>query len=348
MRVRSPKAFIIVLLLIGILSALAIAVSNSEARSNIRLLNTTAPTKGKQQSSHMIGEVPTVAAWFHLGEFILRDVFSLAPVKTADSISAPVAGEPSLGDYPDITVDLSADTTIIPSVPPTNISGIQVTSSFDFLGKLSADPITGELRITNARPANRGTAHYLIIVRGFGPVGAVTKTFSLTVSNGQRCEESVGFVPGSSSFTGAFPVWVSIGDLNNDGNQDLVITNHSSGTVSIRLGDGMGGFTGNSNLSLGSSPSSVAIADFNSDGNQDLAVGSSVPGLNIAYGDGQGHFPNNAVIPGTISSRTVVAADLNHDGNVDLAYTSGNSGNFLVIRLGDGNGGFSLTGSVPL
>ena len=43
-------------------------------------------------------------------------------------------------------------------------------------------------------------------------------------------------------------------------------------TVSIRLGDGLGGFSGATDVSVGSEPLSVAIGDFNRDGKQDLAV----------------------------------------------------------------------------
>ena len=46
----------------------------------------------------------------------------------------------------------------------------------------------------------------------------------------------------------------------------------TSNTVSIRLGDGLGGFSGSTDVSVGSHPYSVAIGDFNGDGKQDLAV----------------------------------------------------------------------------
>ena len=46
----------------------------------------------------------------------------------------------------------------------------------------------------------------------------------------------------------------------------------ASNTVSIRLGDGLGGFSGSTEVSVGSGPFSVAIGDFNGDGKQDLAV----------------------------------------------------------------------------
>ena len=42
--------------------------------------------------------------------------------------------------------------------------------------------------------------------------------------------------------------------------------------MSIRLGDGLGGFSGTTDASVGGGPTSLAIGDFNNDGNQDFAV----------------------------------------------------------------------------
>jgi hypothetical protein len=41
---------------------------------------------------------------------------------------------------------------------------------------------------------------------------------------------------------GKGPRWVSIGDINRDGNPDVLVTNADSGTVTVLLGDGGGRF----------------------------------------------------------------------------------------------------------
>ena len=51
----------------------------------------------------------------------------------------------------------------------------------------------------------------------------------------------------------------------------MAVANSPSNTVSIYLGDGLGGFSGSTEVSVGT-PDSVAIGDFNGDGKQDLAV----------------------------------------------------------------------------
>src|SRR5207244_7973288 len=55
-----------------------------------------------------------------------------------------------------------------------------------------------------------------------------------------------------SLVAGSEPASVSVGDFNNDGNQDLAVTNEDSSNVSILLGDGAGNFGQPSNLPAGS------------------------------------------------------------------------------------------------
>jgi hypothetical protein len=74
---------------------------------------------------------------------------------------------------------------------------------------------------------------------------------------------------------GSYPRRVAIGDFNNDGNQDFATANEGSGTVSIRLGDGAGGFSGPTEISVGWNPYSLAIGDFNHDGKQDFATANA-------------------------------------------------------------------------
>ena len=70
-----------------------------------------------------------------------------------------------------------------------------------------------------------------------------------------------------------------------------------SNTVSIRLGDGLGGFSGSTEVSVGSNPHSVAIGDFNGDGKQDLAVANANSDtVSIRLGDGLGGFSGSTEV----------------------------------------------------
>jgi hypothetical protein len=80
--------------------------------------------------------------------------------------------------------------------------------------------------------------------------------------------------------TGTNPFSVSVGDLNGDGKQDMAVTNHGSGNVSVFLnttapGSAVPSFSLKSDFSTGTSPMFVAIRDMNGDGKPDLIVTNS-------------------------------------------------------------------------
>jgi hypothetical protein len=102
-----------------------------------------------------------------------------------------------------------------------------------------------------------------------------------SISRGRWCRPGVealaerlvpSFTPAAPVPVGTFPASVAVGDFNGDGHQDLAVSNFISKTVSIRLGDGHGGFSGTTDLPVGASPRSVAVGDFNGDAKPDLAA----------------------------------------------------------------------------
>jgi len=74
---------------------------------------------------------------------------------------------------------------------------------------------------------------------------------------------------------GNTPVSSTTGDFNGDGNLDLVTGNFNSfnsNSVSILLGNGMGGFNIAIDFPVGWAPTSVTTGDFNGDGKLDLVT----------------------------------------------------------------------------
>jgi hypothetical protein len=262
--------------------------------------------------------------------------------KKARGWASPAA--PTLGDYPDTSVQLSANMRVAPDAPPSGATRVSVQTSTDFKGRLEVQPATGVVRVTNAHPAG---AH-AVTVRAFDAGGAeTTKLFTLTVTTPSTCNP-VAFSAPNFFMTQNVPDSVAVGDFNSDGNQDLAVVNRDSNTVSILLGNGSGGFTAPSPgaFGVGLAPRSVAVGDFDGDGDEDLAVANqSSNHVSILLGNGAGGFVSGTPVSIGSGSFGAAVGDFDRDGDHDLAVTRGSvPPNNVVILSGDGLGGFVVAG----
>jgi large repetitive protein len=128
--------------------------------------------------------------------------------------------------------------------------------------------------------------------------------------------------------TGYSPVSIGVGDLNQDKNLDIVVTNRcgkdasckSAGTATVLLGGSAGKFKAAADVSLGNSPSSIALGDMSGRGVSDLLVTSSLGNsLAVLRGNGDGTFQAPAAYKVGNSPGSVVVADFNGDGKPDVA-----------------------------
>ncbi|QQE67310.1 hypothetical protein GFS31_40230 [Leptolyngbya sp. BL0902] len=144
------------------------------------------------------------------------------------------------------------------------------------------------------------------------------------------------------------PRSVALGDLNGDGILDMAVANFFSNTVSIRLGDGQGGFGGTTNVAVGTQPQSVALGDFNQDGNLDMAVANrGANTVSILLGNGQGGFSAATNVAVGTSPQSVVVGDFDNDGDLDLAIANNGSANVSIL-LGNGGGTFGPATNVAV
>lgn len=128
---------------------------------------------------------------------------------------------------------------------------------------------------------------------------------------------------------------VRVGDVNNDGNLDVV----STSTVLLGNGDG----TFKSGLALSSSNQQIRLADINGDGKLDLLGLKVGAGLNIQFGNGNGTFTGTTGIFSTATDFEI--GDFNGDGLVDIVGVTG--GNTLQFYQGSGSGSL-VTGATTV
>ncbi len=164
----------------------------------------------------------------------------------------------------------------------------------------------------------------------------------LGYDNGTFEEQVSYWMPNGSS-----PVWIAVGDINNDNILDIAVANVNKDEIGILLGYGNGTFGNVSLYSTGdnSGPCSIAIGDLNKDSFMDIVVANQKStNVGIFFGCDNDTFSLQTIFPfGSESFLTTIAiGDLNNDSALDIVVSDWDDGNGNIsVLYGYGNGKFA-------
>jgi hypothetical protein len=202
--------------------------------------------------------------------------------------------------------------------------------------------------------ANATTVPVTVVNPGSGSVKSNVAYFQVAAS---RATVNFAAAP-NSPLQIVEPAGIALGDFNEDGKPDLVVT--TAVKVAVLLSNGDGTFTAapGSPMVVPSPPyddfasprvGSIAAGDFNNSGHLGLAVAETEnQAAVILLGHGDGTFTLSSAqianAPGMPISG-MEAADFNADGGLDFAFI-GQTGGVSAVDLGFGTGAFTTSGNL--
>jgi len=163
----------------------------------------------------------------------------------------------------------------------------------------------------------------------------------------------------SSSFynVGGQPNDIVAGDVDLDGDLDLVVANSESNDCSVLRNTGNGSFLPEVFFAVGTTPKGVAISDVNADGLPDIISSSSADNtVTVTLGDGTGTgwatsvtmTTNNNGGTGGLSPGAIAVVDLNADSLPDIITANAGSGTCTILYNIPGNPGQFFSGDFAI
>ncbi len=282
----------------------------------------------------------------------LLSVFSqTVPAQFDEGLEIPVPGDSSRNAYP-ITVaaaDLDGDGDV--DLATSNHNAYSATV---FLQTAPGTFTTDPQELGEEEEGSYASSYSIAVadLDGDGDLDLATPNYiesyvNIFLQGAPGVFDHVPFEFGDATTT-PFPRSLAAGDLDGDGDQDLVTANAESSTLTVFHQQSGRGFRG-PGAELGGSgatgdPRSVAAGDLDGDGDLDLAAADrALDRLAVFFQGAPGRFdaaPLFLASAATESPSSVTAADLDGDGDLDLA-SAGERSDALTVFLQSAPGRFA-------
>lgn len=139
---------------------------------------------------------------------------------------------------------------------------------------------------------------------------------------------------------GSDPRGVATGDLDDDGDADLVVSSIGylgRADVRVLIGDGDGTFTLASTLSGFDDPRTVVVVDMDGDDHLDALVANDASAqVSVLRGDGSGALTATAAVPTGEFPWGLAAVDVDGDAATDIVTADRDSGTLSIARASGG------------
>jgi CHU_C Type IX secretion signal domain/FG-GAP-like repeat/Bacterial Ig-like domain len=175
--------------------------------------------------------------------------------------------------------------------------------------------------------------------------------FTQAVPAGNGTFQSLPFLPsGGTSTIRPHNERMATGDLDNDGDLDLLMPSYEAHLVYVSFNNGLGGFSAPAPIAplVYSGPVSVDLGDMDGDGDLDaLVVSQLLDAVTVYRNNGSGGFASGVNVSVGPTPENLCIGDLDADG--DLDFVVGNTfATSISVRLNNGNGLFAAAADVSV
>lgn len=161
-------------------------------------------------------------------------------------------------------------------------------------------------------------------------------SISILINNGNGFDTAKNYSTAEEENQASSPQAIAIGDVNEDGDADVVVANRGSSNIAVFAGDGTGAVGEPDFFPTGTVPFDLVLLDYNDDDHIDVATANgSGSSASVLSGNGDGTFNDHVEFLAGANPLGITAADVNGDGSMDLVVANGGSDSLTVMPQGE-------------